>query len=296
VSEDDSYYGRPVLKEPVWTWEIPVYFFTGGLGAGSTLLSVAGRVVGNDTIARRMLFVGAAADAVSPVLLVSDLGRPERFFNMLRLFKITSPMSVGSWILAVSGAASGVSAACEAVGRLPRVKLAAELAAAVLAPALATYTAVLVADTAIPAWHDAGRELPVVYAGASAVSAGAAGLLLVPPHEAGPARRLLVLGAVTERVATRLMEERLGFVADPYREGTAGRLMHSARTLTAVGAAGGALFGRRSRAAAAGAGTLALIGGLCLRWAVYKAGFQSARDPRYVVEPQRRRVGRGSRP
>ncbi len=285
-----SYYGRPVVKEPVWTWEVPVYFFTGGLGAGATLLSLAARAAGNETLARRTLFVGAAADAVSPVLLVSDLGRPERFLSMLRVCKITSPMSVGSWILAASGAASGVSATCELLGILPRLKLAADGAAAALAPVLATYTAVLVADTAVPAWHEARRELPFVFAGTSAASAGAASLLFVPPEEAGPARRLLVLGALTEGVAMQLMERRLGFLAGPYNEGSCGRFTRFAQALTLAGTAVGALLGRRRRGAAAAGGALALAGGLCLRFAVFRAGFQSARDPKYTVRPQRERL------
>ena len=91
-----SYYGRPILKEPVWTWEIPAYFFTGGLAAGSSLLSTAAKLAGNATLSRRALYVGAAADAVSPVLLVSDLGRPERMLNMFRVFKVSSPPAMSS--------------------------------------------------------------------------------------------------------------------------------------------------------------------------------------------------------
>ena len=103
----DSYYGRPVLKEPVWQPEIPWYFFTGGLAGASSVLELVARLAGNEPLARRSLYVGAAADIVSPALLISDLGRPERFLNMFRVFKVTSPMSVGSWILGVSGGASG---------------------------------------------------------------------------------------------------------------------------------------------------------------------------------------------
>ena len=102
-----SYYGRPVLKEPVWTWEIPAYFFTGGIGGVSAGLGLAARIAGNEPLARTSTYVSAAADAVSPLLLVSDLGRPERFLNMLRVFKVTSPMSIGSWLLFVSAGASG---------------------------------------------------------------------------------------------------------------------------------------------------------------------------------------------
>ena len=104
-TEMRSYYGRPVIKEPVWQPEIPWYFFTGGLGGASAVLSLVARLMGNEPLAKRSLYIGAAADVVSPVLLISDLGRPERALNMFRVFKVTSPMSVGSWILAVAGGA-----------------------------------------------------------------------------------------------------------------------------------------------------------------------------------------------
>ena len=105
-TEMRSYYGRPIVKEPVWTWEIPAYFFTGGLAGASSVLSSAARLAGNEELARTSLYVGAVADLVSPALLISDLGRPERFHHMLRVVKVTSPMNLGSWVLLVSGGAS----------------------------------------------------------------------------------------------------------------------------------------------------------------------------------------------
>jgi hypothetical protein len=288
-----SYYGRPIIKEPVWKPEIPVYFFTGGLGGASGALSLAARATGNERLARTSLFVGAAAEAVSPALLVSDLGRPERFLNMLRLFKVTSPMSVGSWILAASSSASGVAAVLELLGLLPRVKAAAETVSALLGPPLATYTAVLIADTAVPAWHEGRRELPFVFGGSAAASAGAAAVCLVPPEDAGPARRLLVLGVLAEGTAMEVMKKRLGFLAEPYEQGESGRYGRLARSLTAAGTLVAGIGGRRGRAAAVAGGALVLAGELCLRWSVFKAGFQSARDPKYTVEPQRRLLEEG---
>jgi hypothetical protein len=285
----DSYYGRPILKEPVWTWEIPTYFFVGGLAGASSTLSLAARAVGNERLARAALLVAVAGEAVSPALLVSDLGRPRRFLNMLRVFKVTSPMSVGSWVLAGSGTASAVALASGTTGRLPRLGLVAEGVSALLGPILASYTGVLVADTAIPVWHEGRRELPVVFAGSAAASAGAAALLLVPPAEAGPARRLLLAGAAIEGAGMQLMERRLGFVGEPYRQGTAGRLARLAKGLTAAGALVTAVAGRRRAGAAAG-GALVLTGELALRWSIFKAGFQSARDPRYTVAPQKARL------
>src|SRR4051794_2098215 len=139
-TEMQSYYGRPILKEPVWQPEIPTYFFFGGIAGASSLLHLGARVTGNETLARRSLLIGAVADVVSPALLVSDLGRPERFLNMFRVFKVTSPMSVGSWILLVSGGASTTAAALELIGKLKPVKVAAEIVAGAAGAPLATYT------------------------------------------------------------------------------------------------------------------------------------------------------------
>src|SRR5207253_4817093 len=129
-------------------------FFTGGLAGASAVLSSAARVAGNGKLARTALYIAAAADLVSPPLLISDLGRPERFHHMLRVVKVTSPMNLGSWVLLVSGGASTTSALLELLGVLRPVKLLAEVVAALAGPPLATYTGVLLADTAIPVWHE----------------------------------------------------------------------------------------------------------------------------------------------
>jgi Polysulphide reductase, NrfD len=293
-TEMDSYYGRPILKEPVWQPEIPCYFFTGGLAGASSVLHLAARLAGNETLARRTLFVAAAADVLSPVLLVSDLGRPERALNMLRVFKVTSPMSVGSWVLLLSGGASSTAAVLELVGRLKPVKLAAELVSAVLGGPLATYTGTLIADTSIPVWHEGRQELPWLFGASAAASAGAAAAIAVPPSNAAAARRLAVGGTIAELGLMETMRKRLGFVGEVYEQETAGRLARVSKACTAAGAAVLATTGRRSRAGAIGGGALVLAGELALRWSVFKAGFQSARDPRYVVVPQRERKPRAT--
>src|SRR5207237_1774476 len=130
-------------KEPVWQPEIPFYFFTGGLGGASSVLSLVARAAGNERLAQRSIQIASAADAVSPLLLISDLGRPERFLNMLRVFKVTSPMSVGSWILGVSGGASGTAGLRELLDRWRPVKYAAQAVSALPGPPLATSTGTL---------------------------------------------------------------------------------------------------------------------------------------------------------
>jgi len=284
-----SYYGRPIVKEPVWQPEIPLYFFTGGIAGASSVLHGVARLTGNDPLARTALYVGAAADIASPLLLISDLGRPERFLNMFRVFKVTSPMSVGSWILGVSGGASTTAATLELLGILRPVKWAAELVSFVTGPPLATYTGALIANTAIPVWSEARDELPWLFGASAAASAGAAAAIFTPLEAAGPARRTAIGGVLAELGLMQAMEKRLGFVGEVYTQGEAGRFGKITKACTLAGAGLLAWKGRQSRVAAATGGALVLAGELALRWSVFKAGFQSARDPRYTVLPQRAR-------
>jgi polysulfide reductase-like protein len=292
VSEVRSYYGRPVIKEPTWTWEIPVYFFTGGLGGASSTLGFAAKLFGNEKLSRTALYIGAVSDAVSAPLLISDLGRPERFHHMLRVIKITSPMNIGAWILTVAGGASNTAAVLQLLGILRPVKVLAEFVASIFGPPLATYTGVLVADTAVPVWHEGRQELPWIFGASASASAGAAACVFLDPDDAGPARRLAIGGAVVEGAMSQLMEHRLGETGEVYHQGAAGAFGMAAKSCTVAGAALLATRGRRSRAASVLGGALVCAGSMCLRWSVFKAGFQSARDPKYTVKPQRERAER----
>lgn len=285
-----SYYGRPILKEPTWTWEIPVYFFFGGLAGASADLALVARITGNHRLARRALLAALGGAAISPVLLISDLGRPERFYNMLRVVKPTSPMSVGTWVLSAFGPVTGVAATSEVLGVFPRLGHACEMVSALLGPALSTYTAVLIADTSVPVWHEARRELPLLFAASSAASAGAMAALLSPVEDAGPARRLAAGGSLVEVAVVEAMKHRLGkLLAEPYEQGEASHYDKLATASSVLGAAMMGLFGRRRRLATVAGGALILAGAALERWAIYKAGFQSARDPKYTVIPQRER-------
>ena len=246
----------------------------------------------NEVLARRLRLVATAGLAAGPALLIHDLGRPDRFLKMFRTVKVTSPMSVGTWVLGAAGTASGTATALDVIGRLPRVRAAAEAGAALLGLPVSTYTAALVAQSSIPVWHEARRELPFVFAASSAASAGAAGIVFTPAVHARPARRLAVLGGLAELGAVRWMERRLGdFLAEPYHEAEAGRYAKLAKASTAAGTLVTALAGRRRPGALVG-GALLLAGSAFERWAVFKAGFQGAEDPKYVVEPQRARLRR----
>jgi formate-dependent nitrite reductase membrane component NrfD len=287
-----SYYDRPVIKEPTWTWEIPLYFFTGGVSGASSVLSTSAKLFGNEKLSRTALYIGAVADLASPPLLIADLGRPERFHHMLRVFKVTSPMNVGAWILFVNGGASITAAALDLLGWLSPLKLAAEAVGALSGPALATYTGVLLADTAVPVWHEARQELPWLFGASAAASAGAAACIFLAPDVAGPARRLAVAGVAVEGALMQTMELRLGEGGEVYHHGKAAKLSWAAKGLAGAGSFLLATRGRRSRRAAALGGALVCAGEVCLRYAVMEAGKQSARDPKYTVGPQRRRANR----
>ena len=298
--EFTSYYGRPVVKASPWQDDIPAYLFLGGLAAGSSLLA-AGADLTDRPALRRAGRLGAAIGITGSFgALVHDLGKPSRFVNMLRVAKPTSPMSVGTWILTAYGPAAGAAGASELAFLAPRfarpllqwVGRPAGLAAALTGPAVAAYTAVLLADTASPAWHEAHRELPFVFVGSASAASGGLGMIAAPTTQAGPARRLAVCGAALELAAERRMEVSMGLAAEALHTGKAGRLMRASKTLTVFGAVLAALFGRRSRAASAVAGASLLAGSACTRFGVFEAGQESARDPKYTIVPQRERLER----
>jgi formate-dependent nitrite reductase membrane component NrfD len=292
MTEVRSYYSRPVIKEPVWKWEVPLYFFSGGLAGASSVLSLSAKLFGNEKLSRTALYIGAVADAVNPALLIADLGRPERFHHMLRVFKVTSPMNVGAWILLVNGGASNTAALLELLGRFRPVKTFAHVVAALAGPPLATYTGVLLSDTAVPVWHNGRHELPWIFGASATASAGAAACAFLGQEDAAPARRLAVGAVAVEAALMQTMERRLGDVGSVYREGAARKLSRAAKGLAGAGTILLTARGRRSRTAATIGGALVCAGELCLRYAVVKAGSQSARDPRHTVGPQRARANR----
>jgi formate-dependent nitrite reductase membrane component NrfD len=286
-----SYYGRPILKEMTWeATDVAGYLFLGGLSGASSMLAAGAQATDRPGLEKVAKYTALGGISLSLVVLVHDLGRPERFVNMLRVVKPTSPMSVGSWLLAAYGPLAVAAAVSRATGRLPRVGDVATAGAAALGPAVATYTAVLIADTAVPAWHDGYREMPLTFAGSAASAAAGMGMLGAPVAEAGPARRLAVIGAATELGALTMMERSLGLAAQTHHGGRSGALLRAAQWLTVGGAAGGALLGRRSRLAAAISGAALLAGSACTRFGIFEAGRATTQDPAYVVVPQRNRL------
>lgn len=291
LNRERSYYGNSIINPPVWAErDIAGYLFAGGLAGASSLLAAGADLTSRPRLARRAKLCATAAIGASLAALINDLGRPARFLNMLRVFKPTSPMSVGVWILSAYAPLNIASSASELTGIAPRTGRAAGAGAGLLGPAVASYTAALIADTAVPAWHEGHRELPFLFVG-SAASAGAGfGLLAAPRTENAPAQRLAVLGAVAELVAEQLLERRLGMVAETMRTGTAGRRVRAAKALTFAGAVGAGTMARRSRLAAALSGAALLAASGLTRFGIFAAGMASARDPKYTVEPQRARM------
>lgn len=255
----------------------------------------AGADLGTQPIlARRCRLCATAAIGTSLAALIHDLGRPERFLNMLRVFKPTSPMSVGVWLLAIYAPLTAGAAAGDVLDIAPRSTRAAGLSAGLLGAGVATYTAALIADTAVPAWHGGHRELPFLFAGSAASAAAGFALVAAPLRESGPAARTAVLGCVGELAAEQLMERRLGIVAEVLHEGTAGARLRAAKTLTVAGALGAATLARRSRTGAVLSGTALLAGSALTRFGLFAAGVASAEDPKYTVLPQRRRLRRAA--
>jgi formate-dependent nitrite reductase membrane component NrfD len=285
--EGPTYYDRPALKEPVWIWAVPLYFYVGGTAGAAAVLAGSAQLLGRgrlDGLVRNGRWVAAVGCGLGSALLVHDLGRPERFLHMLRVFRPSSPMSVGSWVLAAAGTAAGGAAIFQGRHGWPgRLGDAAGIAAALLGLPLAGYTAVLLANTAVPLWQGTRRSLPPLFVGSAA--SGLASLFGLLPagererrvvHVFGLAGKAVDLAAM---VAVERDARRAGDVGAPLRQGASGALWRAARALTAASLVLSLLPGRspRRRIAESLTGT---AGALALRFAVFHAGKASARDPR----------------
>jgi formate-dependent nitrite reductase membrane component NrfD len=282
---DVTYYDVPVLKAPVWKWFIPAYFVAGGIAGASSTLGAAARDLPG--LRRRCRRLSLVALSVGTAALIADLGRPSRFANMLRVFRPTSPMSMGSWLLAAYGPAAGAAAV------LPdKIADPAGIVAGIAGLPLTGYTGVLTAATAVPAWQEAGRSLPVLFT-ASGI-AGAASLLALGDQndqEAAVLRRFGIAGKVGELAASAALEREVGAVpavARPYKEGRSAllwRLAHGCTTISLLLSLPRKRARRREQA-----GALAgIAGSFLVKVAVMEAGKASADDPRATFHLQRAR-------
>jgi hypothetical protein len=285
ATADTGYYGLPLLKKPVWTWEVPVYFFVGGAaGASSVIAAVAEWTDADAALVRDAEWIAAAGGALSAALLTTDLGRPERFLNMLRVFKPQSAMSVGSWTLTAFSSLSAASAFASAMDRrlggaapIRVVHGVAAPAAAILGTVMSTYTGVLIGATAIPVWNANVRLLPLHFGTSGVASAVAALELLGHDDEA-----LNVLGTAAAAIETAtgvIIEMRRENGMSQLRDGASGALTRVGGVLSGPVPLVCRALGRRRPAFRRAAGLSALAGSLITRLAWIAAGRASAGNP-----------------
>jgi formate-dependent nitrite reductase membrane component NrfD len=256
-----TYYDVPLLKRPVWKWLIPAYFFLGGVAGASSTLGAVFR-----PLRRRASRLSLVAVGLGTVCLIADLGRPSRFANMLRVFRPTSPMNMGSWLLSVYGPAAGAAAVLDS-------SVAAGIAGAAGVP-LAGYTGVLVAATAVPAWQEAGVTMPLLFT-ASGV-AGAASLLELAPCDDETARvlrRYGIIGKVGELGAAYALEREVSDPS-PYRHTTMWNVAHGLTSLSLVLS----LPRRRDRRRELLAALTGAAGSAAVKFAVAQAGDRSVKS------------------
>jgi formate-dependent nitrite reductase membrane component NrfD len=280
-----------MMKAPVWTWEVPLYFWTGGVASGSAFVALACDLAGDHRSARIARVVSLAALAPSPPLLILDLGRPERFYNMLRIVKTRSPMSMGAWALTLFGSLNAGAVAADLLGR-EKTARGLGAATAVVGGYLGSYTGVLLAGTAVPLWARSRLFLgPIFVCTATATGAAATRLVLVASGvESGSPTRVALrhvqAGAMAaEMTLSMINERRLGRHAEPLHHSPK---MKWAKRLVNAGL-GLQFLGSRTGLSAAGhaASALYLAAGLLFRYAWVEAGPVSARDDHAVAEMAR---------
>ncbi len=284
-SAETGYYGVPLLKQPTWTWEVPIYFFVGGAAGATAALSAAARWTGADAgLVRRARWIAAAGAALSPPLLISDLGRPGRFLNMLRVAKWQSPMSVGAWTLVAFSTSASAAAFADLLDRRLRGNVPARVVAdaagalsAVTGLGMATYTGVLLGATAIPAWYENAALLPAHF-GASSLGS-AAGLLELSGSREPALNALGLAAAAAEIVVGASLESRRGRSLEPLKTGRAGALIRAGGLLSGPIAFCLRALGWRSVRMRRAASVAAIAGSLCTRVGWVAAGRVSARDP-----------------
>lgn len=304
--EFSSYYGQPVVKAPPWEWPIGAYFWLGGIGGGSALLAAGAQATKNKPLTRATRVISFAAAAAGAGFLVLDLGRPERFYNMFRVFKVSSPMSLGSWLLGGFSVSAAVPAAAEVaelakdVVPLPNVVHRilhtaagpAGIVSAVLGGPLAGYTAVLLSDTSNPTWNGAQKHLPYVFVASASLAAGGTAMITTPVENAAPARALAMAGVVGDLAMVRTMEDNM----EPehvkhLQQGKPGKLMKVSEYLATAGGVGTALASvTKSRALSIISGASLAAASLCTRLGVLEGGLESAKDPEATIGPQKRRA------
>jgi hypothetical protein len=280
-----GYYDQPLLKAPVWTWEIPAYFFVGGTAGAAAVVGAVARAAGASTaLVRDARWIAAAGAAASPPLLIADLGRPDRFLNMLRVFKFRSPMSVGAWTLVAFSNATGAAIFADSVhrvtgGRVP-VAIATDAADALAAATgvvLATYTGVLIGATAIPVWSRNVHLLPVHF-GASGMGA-AVSILELLGHDERALDRLGIGAALIETLVGIDIERRTDPALLPLKAGWSGTVTRIGGVLSGPVPLALRVLGGGSRGPRRTAALCTLAGSVLTRIGWLAAGRESAANP-----------------
>jgi formate-dependent nitrite reductase membrane component NrfD len=284
----------PMMKPPVWTWEVPLYFWFGGIAAGSSFVALACDLAGDRRSAITARKVSMAALVPAPPLLIMDLGRPARFANMLRLLKPRSPMNLGAWCLTAFGATGAAALVADEL-RMGRAGRALGAVNAGLGGYLGSYTGVLLGVTAVPLWARSRLFLgPIFVATATATGASATRLALVasglpPGHRTRTALGTVETGAMlTELLLSTVNARRLGPLGDALETGHAGRLFRSAKWAVRTGVGLRLLRKRGGVKVHHVASVLYLAAGLAFRFAWVEAGRISAADDRAVALMSRR--------
>lgn len=287
-----GYYGQPVVKPPVWTWEIPIYFFIGGVAGMSAVIAVAAAVFHHPEVVRTAMWLAAGGTVFSPILLILDLGRPRLFINMLRVFKPQSAMSMGVWILTFFGACVVPGLIAFELHRAqvlaPGLNEALRVAAgffiagsAICGMLLATYTGVLIGATAIPAWFLHHRLLPIHFGIAGLGSAAA--ILELSGHRISA---LNAIGFFAPGVETILMiwltTDRHGAADRACHYGITGWLIRTGEMLSGPVALVLRLFGLIPLAAIS-----FVVGAVVSRFGWLGVGKASGCDPEAVFASQR---------
>ena len=292
--EEVTYYDRPLLKEPTWIWAVPAYFYTGGAAGAAAVLGMVAEIVDKDDLeglVTRCRWISALGDVAGTALLVKDLGRPERFLNMLRVFRPTSPMSVGSWVLAISTPGSVAAALFgDWRGVVGAVGRGGGMLSGVAGLPLSAYTAVLVSNTAVPVWQATRKSLPLLFvSGAMSSAASLLDLLDLTDREERIVRRYGLAAKFGELAATFAVEREANEVeqvGEALKKGMGGALWRAAKALTAASAALSLLPGK-SKGRRKLSGVLGTLGAIAVRFAVFEAGKGSAGDPRASFAQQR---------
>ena len=295
ASVETGYYGIPMLKEPQWTWEVPLYFFVGGASGSAAVIGTMARWTGSDLkIARDCRYLAAGGAMLSSALLIADLGRHERFLNMLRVFKPQSAMSMGAWALAAFGTFSGAAAFAQWLSSFLKVDAieivgnVAEGFACLLGLPFSNYTGVLLGATAIPVWNEHVSTLPLHF-GMSGLNS-AVSLLELMGHDRRPA--LNVLGLIASSVESAegvRIETNPRVVTEPLKRGFSGWIIRTGGMLSGpipLGLRVASLFTPRvtSRKLRRLAAASSIAGSLITRFAWVEAGHVSARDWRLPLE------------